>query len=79
MIQQLIALQQQQLAMATNFTAATMLTTKPKYPTVKFPKWDGKNKPILIFLAKLNSYMVDPFFANVTNWTATSPSNAIES
>ena len=74
-----IALQQQQLTMASNFTAATMKATKPKAPSVKFPTWDGTTESVPVFLAQLSSYKGDPFFATVLDWTYTVPSNVVES
>ena len=75
MMQQLIMLQQQQLAMAHNFTTATTMAALPKYPTIKFQKWDGLRSTVPIFLVQLDSYKGDPYFAVVTVWIMTTPSN----
>ena len=79
MMQQLIMLQQQQLAMAQNFTTATSTAAQIKYPTIKFPKWDGKRSTVPVFLAQLDSYKGDPYFAAVTDWTTTTIANKRES
>ena len=78
MMQQLIMLQQQQLAMAQNFAAATTTAAQVKYPSIKFPKWDGQRSTVPVFLAQLDSYKREPYFAAVTDWTTTMQSNKRE-
>ena len=73
MIQQLLVLQQQQLAMATYFASATTTANLPKYPMIKFPKWDGKRASVPVFFAQLKSYKGDPFFTAVASWDITMP------
>ena len=75
MMQQLLMLQQQQLAMAQNFATATTTAAMVKYPTIKFPKWDGQRSTVPVFLAQLDSYKGDPYFAAVADWSMTTPSN----
>jgi hypothetical protein len=40
-------------------------------PRVPFPTWDGSKVNLPLFLAQIESYKSDPFFASVTNWTVT--------
>jgi hypothetical protein len=79
MIQQLLVLQQQQLAMATNFASATTTANLPKYPSIKFPKWDGKRASVPVFFTQLESYKGDPLFVAVVSWNITTPTTQRES
>ena len=48
----------------------------PRGPTITFPKWDGQPGTVPIFLAQIESYKADPWFARVTNWIITLPTEA---
>ena len=79
MIQQLLVLQQQQLAMATNFVSAMTTANLPKYPTIKFHKWDGKQASVPVSMAQLESYKGNPFFVVVARWYVTTHTTQRES
>jgi hypothetical protein len=63
--------------LATNHTNQTLFmqqlasSSAPKGPTAHFPKWDGTNASVPVFLAQIGSYRADPFFTPVTDWTTT--------
>ena len=55
------------------------ISNNPRGPRVPFPTWDGSKVNLPLFLARIESYKSDPFFAPVTNWTATLPGQEIYS
>ena len=43
------------------------ISNNPRGPRVPFPTWDGSKVNLPLFLARIESYKSDPFFAPVTN------------
>jgi len=55
------------------------MSNNPCGPQVPFPTWDGSKVNLPLFLARIESYKTDPFFAPVTSWTTTLPGQEIYS